>query len=118
MKINELKLSPEKPYELVKPYKLAPYELAEHPCILINKTLSKVVKFDSHQQHVCAKTGDYLIPIELEQVIIKDTDFIVSGGDSLKIPNTDHCFNQIFAEGLWFFPYTLILPFFNDFVIF
>ena len=112
MTMNELKLSPENPYELAKPYKLASYELAEHPCILINKTLSKVVKFDSHQQHVCAKTGDYLIPIELEQVIIKDTDFIVSGGDSLKIPNTDHCFNHIFAEGLWFFSLHSYSPFF------
>ena len=61
-----------------------------------------MIKFDSHEQQVCATTGDYLIPIELEQVTIKDTDFIVSGGDKLKIPNTNHYFNQVFAEGLWF----------------
>ena len=61
-----------------------------------------MIKYDSHEQQVCATTGDYLIPIKLEQVTIKDTDFIVSGGDKLKIPNTNHYFNQVFAEGLWF----------------
>ena len=33
IKIDRLKVSPEKPYELARSYELAPYELAQHPCI-------------------------------------------------------------------------------------
>ena len=32
VKINRLKVFPEKPYELARSYELAPYELAQHPC--------------------------------------------------------------------------------------
>ena len=31
--VNDFKFFPEKPYDLARSYKLAPYELAEHPCI-------------------------------------------------------------------------------------
>ena len=31
--INEFKFFPEKQYESARSYELAPYELAEHPCI-------------------------------------------------------------------------------------
>ena len=34
IKIYGVKVFPEKPYELAQSYELAPYELAQHPCII------------------------------------------------------------------------------------
>ena len=54
IKIDRLKVSPEKPYELARSYELAPYELAQHPC---SKLTSALPTINSFQRSCCLNWG-------------------------------------------------------------
>ena len=46
IKIDRLKVFPEKPYELARSYELEPYELAQHPCMFFGDILVTIIDSD------------------------------------------------------------------------
>ena len=57
--------------------------------------LFEVVQQDSHQQRVCAKTLEYVLPIRRTYpVLVGNNDFVISGASALKIPNSELNFSQ------------------------